>query len=100
MDCLLGLAPAPAHISCDPDPSGIAIALKAAEVWQAHGLDWQPWKMSASDLAALSARKPLTDADRQQLAALLPGAVLPPVLAELGEWMMRHNEKGEQEGYL
>lgn len=100
MGCLLGLAPAPARISCDPDPSGMAIALKAAEAWQSRGLDWQPWKMSASDLAALPARKPLTDADRQQLAALLSGSALPPALAELGEWMMRHNEKGEQEGYL
>lgn len=100
MGCLLGLAPAPARISCDPDPSGMAIALKAAEAWRARGLDWQPWKMSSSDLAALPAHKPLTDADRQQLTALLADSALPPALAELGEWMMRHNEKGEQEGYL
>lgn len=97
---LLDLAPAPAHIACDPDPAGIAIALKASEQWRERGIAWQPWKMAATDLAALRARKPLTEPDRQQLAVLLQETALPAQLAELAEWMQQHGEKGEQEGYL
>lgn len=97
---LLNLAPAPAHIACDPDPAGIAIALKTAELWQQRGIDWLPWKMSATDLAALRARKPLTEVDRLQLASLRQETALPTQLAELAEWMLEHGEKGEQEGYL
>ena len=97
---VLSLAPAPAHIACDPDPAGIAIALKAAELWRERKLDWQPWKMSATDLAALRVRKPLTAQDREQLAALHRGTPLPPQLAELADWMQQNGEKGEQEGYL
>lgn len=100
MGHLLDLAPAPALLSCDPDPAGIAIALKAAELWQERGLAWHPEKMSAADLAALPARKPLSEADRKQLAALQGGTTLPPTLAGLAEWMLEHGEKGEQEGYL
>lgn len=97
---LLNLAPAPALLSCDPDPAGIAIALKAAELWRERGLAWQPWKMEAHDLAALPARKALSETDRKQLAALRDTTVLPPMLAELAQWMLQHGEKGEQEGYL
>jgi hypothetical protein len=97
---LLDHSPAPAQLACDPDPAGIAIALKAAELWRERGLEWQPWKMSAADLASLNARKPLSETDRQQLAALQTATPLPPLLAELAEWMMQHGEKGEQEGYL
>ena len=98
--CLLDLAPAPAYIACDPDPAGIAIALKAAELWRECGIAWQPWKMSATDLATLRARKPLTEVDRLQLGALRQATALPAQLAELAEWMLEHGEKGEQEGYL
>lgn len=97
---LLDLMPAPAHIACDPDPAGIAIALKAAELWQQRGIAWLPWKMSATDLAALRAHKPLSEYDRQHLAALIAKAALPPYLSELAMWMLEHGEKGEQEGYL
>lgn len=97
---LLDLIPAPAHIACDPDPAGIAIALKAAELWHERGIEWLPWKMSATDLAALRARKPLTEVDRLQLASLRQETALPTQLAELAEWMLEHGEKGEQEGYL
>ena len=95
---LLDLLPAPVQIACDPDPAGIAIAIKAAELWQQRALDWQPWRMSAGDVAGLRVRKPLTEADRQQLAALLPA--LPREFSALAEWLLTHNEKGEQEGYL
>ncbi|MBI3903389.1 MAG: hypothetical protein HY306_10720 [Nitrosomonadales bacterium] len=100
VDCLLDLAPAPAHISCDPDPAGISIALQAAELWQQRGLAWQPLGMGADDLAGLAARKPLTEQDRQRLAGLLAEPRLPSSLAELARWMQEHGEKGEQEGYL
>jgi hypothetical protein len=97
---LLTLAPAPAHIACDPDPAGIAIALKTAELWQELNIDWLPWKMSAADLAGLRVRKSLSEADRLQLAAIQKTTALPAPLAELSEWMLAHGEKGEQEGYL
>jgi hypothetical protein len=97
---LLSLAPAPACIACDPDPAGIAIALKAAELWRERGLTWQPWKMSSTDLVSLRVRKPLTEGDRLQLATLQQESALPAPLADLLEWMLKLGEKGEQEGYL
>lgn len=97
---LLDLAPAPAHLACDPDPSGIAIALKAAELWRERNLTWLPWKMEATDLAALHVRKPLTESDRLQLVTLQQESMLPAPFLELIEWMLEHDEKGEQEGYL
>lgn len=97
---LLDLAPAPARIACDPDPAGIAIALKAAEPWLNRGIEWLPWKMSAADLAALRVRKPLTEADQIRLATLRQECELPAELSGLLEWMLEHAEKGEQEGYL
>jgi len=97
---LLDLAPASAHIACDPDPAGIAIAHKAAGLWRERGLAWQPWKMSATDLASLRTRKPLTEGDKLQLAALRQDPALPAPLSALLEWMLEHGEKGEQEGYL
>ena len=53
-----------------------------------------------SDLAALRVRKPLTEGDKLQLAALQQEPALPAPLAELLEWMLERGEKGEQEGYL
>ncbi len=98
---LLAHAPAPALIACDPDPAGIVIALSAARLWQTCGLEWQPWKMAAADLAALTTRKTLTGHDRQLLATLETDVIaLPASLAELAAWMAEHGEKGEQEGYL
>lgn len=96
---LLHLAPAPALIACDPDPAGIEIALDAGAIWQAAELGWQPWKMSAGDLAGLPRRKPLTERDRQRLATLVT-VPLPAPLPSLAEWMRDHDEKGEQEGFL
>lgn len=97
---LLNLAPAPAHIACDPDPAGIAIALKAAQLWQERDLTWQPWRMTAADLVALRVRKPLTEGDKLQLATLQQEPALPVPFADLLEWMLKQGEKGEQEGYL
>lgn len=97
---LLDLVPAPAHLACDPDPAGIAIALKAAELWKERNLTWQPWKMSGTDLAGLRVRKRLSDADRLQITTLQQESMLPTPFLELIEWMLEHGEKGEQEGYL
>ncbi|HEU0187293.1 MAG TPA: hypothetical protein VFR06_05310 [Gallionellaceae bacterium] len=97
---LLDLAPAPARISCDPDPSGIAIALQAATIWRQRQLAWQAWQMDAENLAALPARKPISDTDRQLIERLLNEQELPASLAQLAHWMLEHGEKGEQEGYL
>lgn len=96
---LLELRPAPALIACDPDPAGIEIALDAAALWQAGGLSWQPWNMDPASLATLLHRKPLTERDRQRLAALRQ-ITLPELLAALAAWMEEHGEKGEQEGLL
>ncbi len=97
---LLELAPAPAHIACDPDPAGIAIALKTAELWHERGLAWQSWKMTVADLVSLRVRKPLNENDRLQLTILRQEPRLTAPLAELLEWMLEQGEKGEQEGYL
>jgi len=97
---LLDMCPAPALIACDPDPAGISIALKAAAIWEVRNLKWQPWRMTASDLASLSIRKPLTDGDKLQIVALRQNTVMPIALLELLDWMQKHCEKGEQEGFL
>lgn len=100
---LLQLAPAPARIACDPDPAGIEIALTAGKLWAAARLDWQPWHMGSADLAALPQKKPLTERDRERLAALLApslAAPLPDALRALAEHLAESGEKGEQEGYL
>lgn len=93
---LLALAPAPLAIACDPDPDGIAIALQAAQVWQAAGQSWHPWHMSADDLAALAHRRPLSERDRMLLASLVTRS-LPADLLALATAMAESGEKGEQE---
>lgn len=96
---LLRLAPAPAHIACDPDPAGIAIALDVAALWDTAGLEWHPLGMDAEVLSALPALQPLSDWDRQLLdtLALRP---LPPSLASLRQALAERGTKGEQEGWL
>lgn len=96
---LLKLAPAPAEIACDPDPAGIAIALEAAQPWQAAGISWQPWRMDVTDLAALLSHQPLSPTDRSTLESLIRRP-LPAPLDSLAQWMWNHDKKGEQEGYL
>jgi hypothetical protein len=96
---LLALAPAPAEIACDPDPAGIEIACQAGSLWEAHALEWNPWRMSANELEALRHATPLNDHDREKLQSILQGKH-PPELAALAHWMSEHNRKGEQEGFL
>ncbi|MBM3341299.1 MAG: hypothetical protein FJY56_04180 [Betaproteobacteria bacterium] len=101
-DCahrLLRFKPAAAHIACDPHPAGIQIALDAASVWQAHGLDWSPWHMEIADVLRLSARARLSSHDKVLIEQLL-ARELPQPLAALARWMQTHDAKGEQEGFL
>ncbi|KAF1719050.1 DUF2399 domain-containing protein [Pseudoxanthomonas wuyuanensis] len=94
---LLRAAPAQLLVACDPDPAGIRIALSVAQIWETQGLEWQPWRMNATDLLALRARKPLGAYDHAELMRLreLP---LPPALAALADALLQHGFKGEQEG--
>jgi hypothetical protein len=96
---LLTLAPAPAAIACDPDPAGIAITLQAGALWQAAGLDWQPWHMDIATLKSLRSRSPLNAWDQTCITQLAQGA-LPDSLSALLGYMREHNVKGEQEGVL
>lgn len=96
---LLALAPAPAEIACDPDPSGIAITLSAAKLWEQQGLPWSPWKMDVALFATLSDHQPLTERDSKLLKEQL-AYPLPATLRELAQEMLRTEKKGEQEGYL
>ena len=99
MSHLLTLAPAPAAIACDPDPAGVAIALQAGALWQAVGLDWQPWHMDIAALQSLPSRSPLNAWDQTRIAQLAQSA-LPDSLSALLTYMREHNVKGEQEGIL
>lgn len=96
---LLMLAPAPAAIACDPDPAGVAIALQAGALWQAAGLNWQPWHMDIATLQSLPSRSPLNAWDQTRIAQLAQSA-LPDSLSALLAHMREHNVKGEQEGIL
>jgi hypothetical protein len=97
---LLALAPAPAVIACDPDPAGVAIALQAGSIWQAAGLDWQPWHMDIITLQRLPGHSPLNAWDGARIAQLLLTPNLPDALAVLLDYMQVHKIKGEQEGIL
>ena len=96
---LLGLAPFPLQVACDPDPAGIAIAEEVGALWQARSLGWQPLYMDPADLAALPSTRALNDFDRQLLAALAERP-LHPQLAALREALLSGGRKGEQEGLL
>jgi len=97
---LLALAPAPAAVACDPDPAGVAIALQAGALWQAAGLDWQPWHMDIATLHNLPSHGALNAWDSARIAQLKQSPELPTALVELLDYMQQHNIKGEQEGAL
>lgn len=97
---LIGLAPAPARIACDPDPAGLEICLQAASLWRDAGLPWSPWHMAPGDLDALPARKPLSPRDRERLLALRATGLPHPQLEALARHMEVTGEKGEQEAGL
>ncbi|MEW6120529.1 MAG: hypothetical protein AB1593_10625 [Pseudomonadota bacterium] len=97
---VLALAPAPAAIACDPDPAGVAIALQAGALWQAAGLDWQPWHMDVATLKNLPSHGALNAWDSARIAQLRQAPELPAQFAALLDYMQQHNIKGEQEGTL
>lgn len=97
MASLLASVPAPALIACDPDPAGIRIALLASAVWDGAGMGWSPWRMDATDLRALPARRDLSSYDRAELARLRTLS-LPDPLRRLADALDEDGCKGEQEG--
>jgi hypothetical protein len=99
MRCLLTLAPAPAAISCDPDPAGIQIALTAGALWDEAGLPWQASQM-APDIWCAGTTLPLNDYDRRVLAELQAHPALQPDLATLRDYLLLSGTKAEQEGWL
>ena len=99
MAWLITAAPAPAQISCDPDPAGVAIALTAGALWSAAGLPWQPYRMDRSDWENAPAIA-LTAEDGQWLARLQARADLPEPLARLCADLRATGRKAEQEAWL
>ncbi|GKS76372.1 DUF2399 domain-containing protein [Acidovorax sp. SUPP950] len=99
MGWLLDNAPAPAAISCDPDPAGIAIAMSAGALWSKRGLAWTPDRMAPEDWAQ-AATSPLNDFDRALLARLQLQADLPASLVRLREVLGTGGRKAEQEGWV
>ncbi|MDR0777480.1 MAG: DUF2399 domain-containing protein [Azonexus sp.] len=97
---LLRLAPAPAWISADADPSGVDIACTVGAVWQAQNLSWDPYRMGVDQWAATSQYWPLNDHDRHLLEAQLARSDLPRELRELCLAMQREGRKAEQEGWI
>jgi len=99
MRWLLTQAPAPATLSCDPDPVGIQIALTAAALWDEAGAAWQVSHMAPSYWGA-GKTLPLNDYDRRVLAELQANATLPSDLAALRDFILSSGTKAEQEGWL
>lgn len=97
---LLRLAPAPAWISADADPSGVDIACTAGAVWQMQGLSWEPHRMGVDQWASTSQYWPLNDHDRRLLEVQLGRSDLPLVLHELCLAMQREGRKAEQEAWV
>lgn len=101
VSALLHLCPAPLQVACDPDPAGVRIALKAIQHWQAHHLEANAWRMGVEQIQNCEHRKPLNAYDQEQLTSLLNHiADLPQSLADLVNYMVRFQQKAEQEAYL
>lgn len=96
---LLTQAPAPASISCDPDPAGIQIALTAGALWDNAGIPWQTRHMD-SDTWRSGITLPLNDYDRRVLTELQANVGLPADLATLRDYLLTSGSKAEQEGWL
>jgi hypothetical protein len=99
MRWLLAQAPAPATISCDPDPAGIQIAMTAGQLWTEAGLAWQAGHM-APNCWQDGKTLPLNDYDRRVLAELGGNGMLPLSLAALRDYLLSSGTKAEQEGWL
>ncbi len=99
MGWLLDQAPAPAEISCDPDPAGIEIALTAGELWRQRGLPRQSENMAPVHWQNAKTT-PLNLYDQQTLERLKLRSDLPADLKMLCEFLSNQNCKAEQEGWL
>ncbi len=97
---LLRLAPAPAWISADADPSGIDIACSVGELWQSLSLAWEPHRMGVAEWTATAQTWPLNAHDRRLLDNLLARAALPVGLRALCKAMQNDGRKAEQEAWL
>jgi hypothetical protein len=97
---LLRLAPAPAWISADADPSGVDIALSVGALWHEKGLLWLPNRMGAEELAQSDQLWLLNEHDRALLSRLLARSDLPAELRSLCEVMWQSGRKAEQEAWL
>ena len=96
---LLDKAPAPAHISCDPDPAGIEIAFTASALWESRRLPWSLHRMDPAHWQH-GPTLPLTDFDRALLIRQASQGHLPPSLAQLRDTLERLNQKAEQEAWV
>ncbi|MGB3275190.1 MAG: hypothetical protein WBA82_03270 [Castellaniella sp.] len=97
---LLRLAPAPAWISADADPSGVDIACSVGELWQSLSLAWEPHRMGVTEWTATAQTWPLNTHDRRLLDNLLARAELPVGLRALCKAMQNDGRKAEQEAWL
>jgi hypothetical protein len=82
-----------AYIAADPDPAGIEIALRASRPWEDN---WEPWAMSADDLARTGVGRALTTDDISRLSRL-ENVSLDATLAGLASALRERGRKGEQE---
>lgn len=96
---LIAHAPAPARISCDPDPAGIQIALTAGKLWDQAGLRWRSEHMAPVRWKD-GKTQALTDYDHRVLAELQDPSELPDDLKELRDYLLESGRKAEQEGWL
>lgn len=90
-------APAPATISCDPDPACIQIALTAGQLWDEAGVVWQAGHVAPSDWQS-GKTLPLTDYDHRVLVELQAHRALPQALVALRDYLLLSGTKAEQEG--
>lgn len=97
---LLRLAPAPAWISADADPSGVDIACTVGALWESRGLAWTPHRMGVDEWHTTPQRWPLNTHDHQMLERLLARPRLPDELRVLCLAMQAEGRKAEQEAWL
>ncbi|WP_313301467.1 hypothetical protein [Diaphorobacter sp.] len=99
VQALLAIAPAPARISCDPDPAGVEIALTAGALWQQAGQTWTAFRMQREDWERAPAIA-LTADDVQWLDRLQARDDLPRELQRLCADLRDTGRKAEQEAWL
>jgi len=96
---LLEIAPGPLEVGCDPDPSGVMIAMQVVDLWESLDLPWTPVGMSGRDIQDAPAVKELNASDRKAIEGLLGTPSASSFHAFLLE-MQKLGVKAEQEGIL